>query len=87
MDIYRTDGRVTTMQRFGAGGVTVVITESPDGTAPRWTIGYYPVTRTGRQRLAFTESSQTASIPDRFSDVLKWAKHRWDEYASARQAA
>jgi hypothetical protein len=78
---------MTIMQRGGADGVTVVITEAPDGTRPRWTISYYPTTRFGRGPEAFTDTSDTAPIPEDLGDVLMWAKHRWDAYGDEHQAA
>lgn len=85
MEIYRKNDRVTTIQRGGAGGVTILITENSDGASPHWTVSFNPATRYGRP--AFTEDSDTAAIPDEFEDVLTWAKRRWDEYLHAQRAA
>ncbi len=87
METYRQNNRMTIMQRGGQSGVTVVITESANGKLPRWTISYYPATRFGRGPEAFTDSSDTAPVPDDLGDVLKWAKRRWDTYWDAQQAA
>ena len=87
MQIYRKEDRITTIERGGPGGVTILIAEAPDGTSPHWTLTYYPATRNGRERPAFTEDSDTSAIPDEFADVLTWAKHRWDEYLHAQRAA
>jgi len=87
METYRQNNRMTIMQRSGQSGVTVVITESPDGAAPRWTISYYPATRFGRGPEAFSDTSDTAPIPDELGDVLMWATRRWDAYWNEQQAA
>jgi hypothetical protein len=87
METYRQNNRMTIMQRGGPEGVTVVITETLDGTSPRWTISYYPATRFGRGAQAFTDTSDTAPIPDELSDVLMWAKRRWDAYWGEHKAA
>jgi hypothetical protein len=87
METYCQNDHTTVMQRGGPDGVTVVITETPDGAEPRWTISYYPVTRSSRRHLAFTDTSDTAPIPEEFGDVLTWAKHRWDAYAGQHKAA
>ena|SRR2546423_1213765 len=84
--IYRHEDRVTTIERRGPGGVTILITESPAGR-PRWTIDYYPSSRSSREAPAFTDDSQTAHIPEELEDVLTWAKRRWDDYLLARRAA
>jgi len=86
METYRQNDRTTVMQRGGPGGVTVVITECPDGARPRWTISYYPASRYGR-RPAFTDTSDTAPIPEELGDVLVWAKRRWDAAWHEHQAA
>jgi hypothetical protein len=80
MDTYLQNDRMTIMQRGGPVGVTVVITEAPNGTEPRWTISYYPASRYGRGPQAFTDTSDTAPIPEELGDVLMWAKRRWDAY-------
>ena len=80
METYRQKQRMTIMQRGGPTGVTVVITEAPDGETPRWTISYYPHTRYGRGPEAFSDNSDTAPIPEELGDVLIWAKRRWAAY-------
>jgi hypothetical protein len=87
METYRQNQRMTIMQRGGPDGVTVVITETPDGTPPRWTISYYPATRYGRGPEEFTVTSDTAPIPDELGDVLMWATRHWDAYWDEHQAA
>ena len=87
METYRQKQRMTIMERGGPDGVTVVITEAPDGTTPRWTISYYPATRFGRGPEAFTDTSETAPIPEELGDVLMWARRRWDEYSRTQDAA
>ncbi|HEY2354380.1 MAG TPA: hypothetical protein VGH79_05715 [Gaiellaceae bacterium] len=87
METYRQHDRMTIMQRGGPAGVTVVITEAPAGTSPRWTIDYYPASRYGRGAHAFTDTSDTAPIPDDFSDVLMWAKRRWSDHLHEHKAA
>jgi hypothetical protein len=87
METYRQTEGMTIMQRGGPAGVTVVITESPDGAPPRWTISYFPATRFGKGAVAFTDDSDTAPIPDELGDVLMWAKRRWDEYRHEHKAA
>ena len=88
METYSQNDHTTVMQRGGHDGVTVVITEAPNGRSPRWTIRYYPVTRYGRRpRALFTDTSDTAPIPGELGDVLRWAKRRWDAYSEEHKAA
>jgi hypothetical protein len=88
METYCQNDHTTVVQRGGPDGVTVVITETPDGTSPRWTISYYPAARSGRRpRALFTDTSDTAPIPEELGDVLRWAKRRWDAYCDDRKAA
>ena len=85
MEIYLKEDRVTTIQRGGANGVTVHITENLDGRAPHWTISYHPASRYGPP--AFVEDSHTADIPEELEDVLIWAKQRWKQHSEAQRAA
>ena len=66
--------------KFGVYSGAVKVNKMTKGTTA-------PGTPVKKDWSTFTETSDTAPIPEEFGDVLRWAKQRWDAYRGEYKAA